>query len=57
MTLEYGTDENGYRNGSCRLTECPVCGYSLRDRRGSKLRYHLLNDHGPEDFGLSPLAD
>jgi len=57
MTIEYGTDENGYQNGSCRLTECPVCGYPLRDRRGSKLRYHLLNDHGPEDFGLSPLAD
>lgn len=34
------------------MTECP-CGYELDPQE--QLENHLLNDHVPSDFGLSPL--
>ncbi|WP_394743342.1 hypothetical protein [Natronococcus roseus] len=37
-----------------KLLECPACGADLEDRI---LPDHLLVDHDPEDFGLSPLGE
>lgn len=53
MTLEVRVDASGQRN--VVLTECPVCGEPLgRDKPGMR-RTHFLVEHGPEDFGLSPM--
>jgi hypothetical protein len=50
---EVYTSEGG--GPDLKLIECPVCGADLS---GSGDTYvHFLYDHGPEDFGLSPLGD
>lgn len=40
------------------LTRCPLdwCGEDLGDG-ATKTSTHFLNDHLPEDFGLSPLGE
>lgn len=38
-----------------RLTACPVCGHVFS--RNEHRWKHLLDDHDPEDFGLSPLGE
>lgn len=52
MTLTETKQQNGayYRS----LTECP-CGEPIDV--GTSLRVHLLNDHVPEDFGLTPMSE
>lgn len=39
----------------CRLVECPVCGVDLTEYPCTWM--HFLEDHRPEDFGLSPLDE
>jgi len=39
------------RHGKLILTQCP-CGADLSDTEAS---HHILDEHLPEDFGLSPL--
>lgn len=36
------------------LTECPACGYEFDPE---ERRHVHLSEHGPEDFGLSPLGE
>lgn len=37
-----------------QLTDCPLCGYAFDE---SEYRWlHFLQDHRPEDAGLSPLG-
>lgn len=51
MTLiEYRDDLGKIR---VKLTECPVCGEEFKG--GVSRANHLLNEHGPAEFGLSPL--
>jgi endogenous inhibitor of DNA gyrase (YacG/DUF329 family) len=52
MALDYRPKGNGMQLAI--LVECPVCGLDLRDR---KPHHHLLEYHGPEDFGLAPIGD
>lgn len=42
------------RGGSINvvLIECPACHADLD---GKKTSHHILTEHGPEDFGLSPM--
>lgn len=37
-----------------QLTACPLCGYAFDDRE--ERPPHFLDDHRPEDAGLSPLG-
>lgn len=39
------------------LTECPACGKSFSHKAGHERAMHFVNDHGPADFGLSPMWD
>lgn len=38
-----------------RLFWCPVCGPE-EDFEGTFVSTHILNEHEPEDFGLSPVG-
>jgi len=40
-----------------RITECPACGEEFSELTGREISNHLLHDHTPADFGLSPLSD
>lgn len=44
-----------------RLVECPACGEDWTDDYNSNgpsgIAEHLLKDHLPEDFGLTPLQE
>ena len=53
MSIERKPRPDG-RPGKPVLAECP-CGAPVRG--GRFLEMHLLNDHSPEDFGLSPLGE
>jgi len=37
-----------------RLDNCPACGYPFE---AEERRHVHLSEHGPEDFGLSPLGE
>jgi len=50
MTIRDVT-HNGDKKGIA-MTECP-CGYELGP--SEQLEAHLLRDHQPEDFGLTPM--
>jgi len=47
-------DADRGRGERLQMTECPVCGADLRGY--IKTSRHFYNEHGPEDFGLSPLG-
>jgi len=53
MTLEYRENSNG--KPIPRLTGCPVCGADLTGG-GEARTAHFVNEHAPQDFGLSPLG-
>ncbi|MFB6186451.1 MAG: hypothetical protein ABEI86_06240 [Halobacteriaceae archaeon] len=50
MPLEDVTHK-GQKKG-IKMTACP-CGYELG--HSEQLEAHLLRDHNPEDFGLTPM--
>lgn len=54
MTIERRV--NGDGNIRMVLTECPVCGYEFSENSGMARHQHLLDSHGPADFGLAPLG-
>lgn len=53
MALEILEYENGYREP--KIVVCPACGHDFAVNE-SRWR-HFLEDHGPEDFGLSPIGE
>lgn len=52
MIRYYDTGSGGPR---VQLVTCPACGEPLDG--DCKTSHHFLNDHLPEDFGLSPLGE
>lgn len=53
VSLRVRTYSRSYRTVS--LIECPACGYPFSEKENRWK--HLLENHSPEDFGLSPLGD
>ena len=47
------------RHQQLRLVKCPACGLRLWNPSGENrsVTNHLREEHGPADFGLSPLRD
>lgn len=55
-TREYGEtwiDQSGRYHQ--RLHTCPACGKEIDQDYTRELLNHLLFDHRPEDFGLTPI--
>jgi hypothetical protein len=51
-------DPEDTRNGQAFLEWCPVCGPDGPRFEGQgRFAWHLYSEHGPEDFGLSPIGD
>lgn len=53
MTLRIVKSSGGSIKKS--LVECPACGADLSG--ATKASAHLVNEHLPEDFGLTPLGE
>ncbi|MFB6114381.1 MAG: hypothetical protein ABEJ58_09825 [Halodesulfurarchaeum sp.] len=54
MTLER-TRFEGHGEIRNRLVQCPFCGHDFDDQEPPWL--HFLENHGPEDAGLSPIGE
>ena len=54
MTLDRHYSE-GHGYVQVRLVSCPLCGKDFEDHEPRWL--HFLDEHGPEDAGLSPLGE
>lgn len=52
MTLQVEEFDNHWKR--IMLSECPVCGHEFG--KNQHRWKHYLEDHDPEDFGLSPLG-
>lgn len=56
MAIEYVRGPPESRDRLVRTTECSACG-AVNGEDFDKFVWHLVREHGPEDFGLSPLGE